>query len=199
MTRPVQSGGTTPRRDQNRAGPTDRPALSDDAFEASRLLLELVHVAYATRSAEAQTAASAPRPAASGSLVVDSGETVEASARHAPSTHAIRAAIHVYQHGGRTIGELADGLGISYGWASRVVSELEASGMLERRIDPTDRRVVHVSLTPAAAEMVERTYRWRGEAVDRALEGLDAGERAAVRMFLRRVTEELASARERRA
>ncbi len=159
----------------------DIPVLSDDAFEASQLLLELIHVAYATRAAEAETAA-AGEPGPAGHV------------RSAPSTHAIRAAIHVYQHGERTIGELAAGLGISYGWASRVVSELESTGLLERRVDPSDRRIVRVSLTAEAMDMVVRTYRWRGEAVERALTGLDANGRRAVTDFLRRVTVELGRA-----
>jgi DNA-binding MarR family transcriptional regulator len=169
MTKPVESG------------PGTLPPISDDAFEASRLLLELVHVAYATRAAETAAAG------------VGTGLD-PAHARRAPSTHAIRAAIHVYQHGERTIGELAEGLGISYGWASRVVTELEATGMLERRADPQDRRIVRVSLTAEATAMVERTYRWRGEAVERALAGMDAEDRLAVTTFLRRVTEELVRA-----
>ncbi len=158
--------------------PPHPPPLSDDAFETSQLLLELIHVSYATRAAEARTAASGGRSAR----------------RSTPSTHAIRAAIHVYQHGERTIGELATGLAISYGWASRVVSELEAEGMLDRRVDPSDRRVVRVSLTDEAMDMVERTYRWRGEAVERALAGLDADERRTVMDFLRRVSVELGDA-----
>jgi hypothetical protein len=42
--------------------------------------------------------------------------------------------------------------------------------------------------------MVERTYRWRGEAVERALAGLGRNERRVVAAFLRRVTQELADA-----
>lgn len=170
-------------------GPHPGP-LSADAFEISRLLLELIHVTYATRGADAGPVGTggpgAPHAA---------GE----SGRGAPSTHAIRAAIHVYQHGERTIGELAAGLAISYGWASRVVSELEASGMVVRHADPDDRRVVRVSLTPESITVVENAYRWRGDAVERALASLDADERQAVTTFLRRVTSELDSAgRERR-
>ena len=160
------------------------PALSREAFEVSQLLLELVHIAYATRAAEA----------ASASATTAAGPATPAAARPAPSTHAIRAAIHVYQHGERTIGELAEGLGISYGWASRIVADLEATGMLERRVDPADRRIVHVRLTREATAMVENTYRWRGEAVERALAGLDPDARRLVADFLRRVTEELAGA-----
>lgn len=161
------------------------PPLSDDAFEASRLLLELIHVTYASRG----TGPTDAYPA----------EAVPAHGRPAPSTHAIRAAIHVYQHGERTVGELAAGLGISYGWASRVISELEDAGMVVRQTSETDRRVVRVTLTPEAIAMVENAYRWRGEAVERALASLDADGRRTVTAFLRRVVDELATAGRERA
>src|SRR5512146_293994 len=163
----------------NAAAPVDSgrsaPPLSDDAFEASRLLLELIHVTYAARGSSPTD----PYPA----------DADPAHTRAAPSTHAIRAAIHVYQHGERTVGELAAGLGISYGWASRVISELEDAGMVVRHTSDTDRRVVRVTLTPEAIAMVENAYRWRGEAVDRALAPLDADGRRAVTAFLRRVVD----------
>ena len=105
------------------------------------------------------------------------------------SAHAVRAAIHIYQHGERTVGQLSTGLGISYGWASRVVDELETAHYIVREHDPSDRRVVRVRLDDAALEQVERAYAWRGEAVERALEPLSEIEREAVRLFLRRVTD----------
>lgn len=149
--------------------------LSEDALETSKLVVELVHAALATRDADA--------PAARG----------HASTTRQISPHAVRATIHVYQHGERTIGELASGLGISLGWASRVVSELEGAGMVRRTSDPSDRRVVRVSLAPEAHAIVEGAYRWRGDAIERALSGLDADGRAAVRTFLRRAVDELTS------
>lgn len=172
MSKPVNTEPAPPRK--------GAPALSDDAFEASRLLLELIHVAYATR----------------GSSPTDGYPpgSDPAHAGPAPSTHAVRAAIHVYQHGDRTVGELATGLGISYGWASRVISELETAGTVVRRPDPSDRRIVRVSLAPEAIAMVESAYRWRGEAVERALASLDADGRDAVTTFLRKVIDELVEA-----
>jgi DNA-binding MarR family transcriptional regulator len=175
MSRRVQSAAV-------RAGPDPGP-FDADTFETSQLLLELIHVAYATRGADSTAAVE---------------RDLGAAPAEAPSTHAIRAAIHVYQHGERTIGELATGLGISYGWASRVVTGLETSGLVARRTDPGDRRVVHVSLTPRAVEMVESAYRWRGDAVERALAALDEDGRRAVIHFLRRVTHELATAAQER-
>jgi DNA-binding MarR family transcriptional regulator len=188
--------------------PTPAPKPHADTLETSRLLVELVHAVYATRAAEAETAAGAGGDDRSSTGVgVATGSphgserarsapstSGEPTRREAPSTHAIRAAFHVYQHGQRTIGQLADGLGISYGWASRVVSELEAGGLVERHVDPADRRVVHVLLTSEALAMVERTYRWRAEAIQRALDGLSSEQREGVRAFLRRATEELARA-----
>jgi len=101
----------------------------------------------------------------------------------------IRAAIHIHEEGPQTIGQLAQGLGISQGWASRVVDELERAGYVERERDPADRRVVRVRLTPMAVERVERAYRWRGGAVEAALTGMEPQERAAVAVFLRRFIE----------
>ena len=106
------------------------------------------------------------------------------------SRGAIRASIHLYQHGDASMGELAAALGMSNGWASRVVDELVRAGLVARRSDPLDRRIVHVALTSAATDYVASAYRWRGEAIERALEGLDKEGRAAVRRFLARAIEE---------
>jgi DNA-binding MarR family transcriptional regulator len=164
-----------------RENPT-REEISDRALETSRLLVEFLHAAYATRHMDADAAPSLP------------GETSDADDNHGTasidvSTHAVRAAIHVHQHGERTVGQLASGMGISYGWASRVVDELEAAGYLIRERDKEDRRVVRVRLNPEKRAEVERAYRWRGHAVEQALEPLSEPEREAVRIFLRRVTE----------
>lgn len=156
--------------------------LSDDALETSKLLVELIHVVQASRAST--TVGGRPHGAAAPGDPHPGGSS-------AVSPQAIRASIHLYQHGPRTIGELAQGLGVSLGWASRVVSELEAAGLVTRSGDPADRRVVHVSLAPSAIAVVEEAYRWRGDAIERALNGLDAEGRAAVQAFLRRAIEEL--------
>ena len=163
--------------------PTDDPdgRPSQDAIDVGQLLVELIHVVYATRTVDASGESNA--------------HADEPRSRPAVSAHAIRAAMHIGRSGTRTIGELADGLGISIGWASRVVSELEASGMVERAPDRTDRRIVRVSLSPKATDIVERAYLWRAEAIERALAPLDPPGRAAVRTFLRHAVEELPRAR----
>lgn len=160
------------------AGTAAPTRVSDETLETSRLLVEFMHAAYATRR----------RPDDDESTPSDDGAGTR---RHGTSeqisTHAVRAAIHVYQHGERTVGQISSGLGISYGWASRVVEELEAAHYVIRSRDESDRRIVRVRLDPSALEEVERAYHWRGRAVEEALEPLTEEQRVAVRHFLRRV------------
>jgi DNA-binding MarR family transcriptional regulator len=180
---------TDPDTRSSRATPaTDGARPSNDALEIGRLVLELIHAAYATSESEGGGPAGA-----------DGDAGLAQRYRRVVSPHAIRAAIHVYQHGQCTVGELADGLGISMGWASRVVSELESSGLVVRSTDTGDRRVVRVSLTPDAIDVVDHAYRWRADAIDRALAPLDDDGREVVRMFLRATVDELGRVgRERR-
>jgi DNA-binding MarR family transcriptional regulator len=157
---------------------------SDTALETSRMLVEFLHAAYATRHSEAdQVGGADARMPGAGMPGRARGTSADVS------THAVRAAIHVYRHGDRTVGQVASGLGISYGWASRVVEELESNGYLIRERDADDRRIVRVRLNPEKLDEVERAYEWRGRAVEEALEPLSEPEREAVRVFLRRVTE----------
>jgi DNA-binding MarR family transcriptional regulator len=162
-----------------------RAALVDESLEISRLVVDFLNAAYAARNdldqdGEEDTPGSATR-----------------SAREAMpnlSPHAVRAAIHIHQQGEQSIGQLAAGLGISYGWASRVVDELEASRHVIRERDPRDHRVVRIRLDPSAVRSVERAYRWREQDVLEALRPLSEDEREAVRKFLRSVTDRLRQA-----
>jgi len=160
---------SSPRPRQDSQGSVREP-LSDDALETSKLLVELLQEGSWGRRGHA-------RGVTAGSL----------------SPHAIRAAIHVHQHGAVTIGQLGDGLGISQGWASRLVEDMVRSGHLERERDPDDRRVYRVRLSPMAVESVESAYRWRGDAVEAALRGLSAKQRAGIQVFLRRFLDGIAS------
>jgi len=172
-------------KDGDVAEAPDAPAIAPgrQALEISRLLVEVLQVGPVGRRA----APNAPSHEEAGSTFASVRTGGADGPQPGPiASHAIRAAIHVYEHGPETIGQLASGIGISQGWASRVVDEMERAGYLERQRDPQDRRVVRVSLVPAAVERVERAYRWRGDAVEAALQGMSAEERTAVEQFLRR-------------
>ncbi|MGC8634719.1 MAG: MarR family winged helix-turn-helix transcriptional regulator [Candidatus Limnocylindrales bacterium] len=194
------------RRDQrtggDRGGTEPRPLLSDEALEVSRLVVDLVHAALSTGSPSygrrpPEPARESAPPAPSASSVPASGETATTAERPpihggAPthlSPHAVRAAVAIYQHGQCSVGELASTLGVSMGWASRIAEELESRGYAVRERSAEDHRVVRLRLSARALEEVDRAYRWRGDAVALALDGLDANERAAVRAFLRRLAD----------
>ncbi len=166
-----------PPKARRRTRPASDPVSRDEALETSRLVVDLLHAAHASRRV-AEAAGGDPQ-------VADPHQP-------AASQHAIRAAIYLYQHGERTVGQLASGLGISRGWASRVADELVERGHAARQSDPGDRRVVRLRLTEGSLAEIERAYRWRGDVVAAALAEHGPAERAAIRRFLRHVADGLA-------
>ena len=170
-------------------------------MDISKLLVEVLQVGHAGRrggpdagspaSDETPPATDAADPGAATGQPVPTGRPLPSGQGGRRSSHVIRAAIHIYGNGPQTVGQLAAGLGVSQGWASRVVDEMERAGYVARERDPGDRRVVRVSLVPAAIDRVEKAYRWRGDAVEAALEDLSPSERAAVAAFLRRFVDEV--------
>lgn len=162
--------------------------LGRAAVEISKLLVEVLQVGHVGRRGGPDSGSLGEAGSPHGADAVAGGIPAHAGQI---SSHVIRAAIHIYGNGPQTIGQLATGLGVSQGWASRLVDEMERAGYVARERDPGDRRVVRVSLVPAAVERVEKAYRWRGDAVEAALEGMSPKERAAVAAFLRRFVDEV--------
>jgi len=56
---------------------------------------------------------------------------------------------------------------------ARLVDRLEASGLVERRLDPSDRRVRRLHLLPAAEPILAEITRYREQLRDELTEGLD--------------------------
>jgi DNA-binding MarR family transcriptional regulator len=90
-----------------------------------------------------------------------------------------------------TVGDLAEGLGVSLGWASRVADEMVSIGFLTRIRQDRDRRVVWLHLTERGTEIGERLWRDREGAIVAALDEVSPNERQAISRFLRRLTAEL--------
>ena len=87
----------------------------------------------------------------------------------------------VFQHlvpGPRTIGSLAERLGVSQQAASKAVADLERRGYVRREADPR-RAGPHVALTERGEAAIEAGRRHRGE---RSAERRPAGEAAAPRV-----------------
>lgn len=69
--------------------------------------------------------------------------------------------------------ELADDLDLRPITLTRLVDRLSARGLVERRPDPSDRRVKRLYLTPAARPVVERLAQLGEILMTEVLEGLD--------------------------
>jgi DNA-binding MarR family transcriptional regulator len=86
--------------------------------------------------------------------------------------------------GGLTAGELARALQVTSGATTRVIDSLVAAGHVVREADQVDRRRVLVKLTPAAAEIVDRTFEPLLEMVRARLETYGDEELDTVARFL---------------
>jgi DNA-binding MarR family transcriptional regulator len=67
---------------------------------------------------------------------------------------------------------------------SRVTAQLCDAGLIRRSADPGDRRAAFVQATAAGRKIRERIHRERTQALDRYMEGLDDGQREALRNAL---------------
>lgn len=98
-----------------------------------------------------------------------------------------------------SVAEAAAELGLAPNTVSTLVKELTDMGLLKRRADPADRRVARLRLTSAASRRVGQWHDRRTALAARALDELDAGERAALATALpaiRRLTAALADVSE---
>jgi MarR family transcriptional regulator for hemolysin len=62
----------------------------------------------------------------------------------------------------------------------RLVDRLEARGLLERRLDPADRRIRRLHLLPAAQPILAEIQRYKNDLLGELTEGLDDATIAAV-------------------
>jgi DNA-binding MarR family transcriptional regulator len=91
--------------------------------------------------------------------------------------------------GGRPIEVLAGALGVTHSRAVRVIDRLEADGLARRR---REGRTALVELTAAGRRRAERISKARAAVLERALGGLDAGEREQIGALAARVLANLA-------
>jgi DNA-binding MarR family transcriptional regulator len=83
---------------------------------------------------------------------------------------------HVLERGSVSMGELAVARNVALNTATSLVDRLVAAGLVERRGDPGDRRVVRVVLTPRGETLMERLRTIRRAAVRGVLDELSDEE-----------------------
>jgi DNA-binding MarR family transcriptional regulator len=78
--------------------------------------------------------------------------------------------------GAMTIGELCAAEQVQPPTMTRIVACLVDAGLVTREVDPTDRRVAWVRVTPEGAKLLQRSRRRKEEYLSRQLRRLEAGE-----------------------
>jgi DNA-binding MarR family transcriptional regulator len=87
---------------------------------------------------------------------------------------------HLERDGPHRLTELAEVAGITQPSMTGLVARLTASGLVERRADAGDRRVVLVAITPAGIEAIGRRRRATTALVAEAVTALEADQIAAL-------------------
>lgn len=98
--------------------------------------------------------------------------------------------------GPHSIGRLAEAVGVSPPAVSQIVDRLSEHGMVERRHDPSDRRVVLVDYVPGMQDIARRMMEGRGRKLTEALGRMTDVEAQALLKGLKLMVESLEFSRE---
>jgi DNA-binding MarR family transcriptional regulator len=89
----------------------------------------------------------------------------------------------------RTLGKLGQEIGLSPTSVTRMVDRLERRGLVVRRRESDDRRLVQVHLEPAGERVLGQTRVMRGSNLHQAVEAMTPDERRRLTASLRRLVE----------
>lgn len=79
-------------------------------------------------------------------------------------------------HKSLQIKQISEYLGISKSAASQMIVPLIRKGLVSRQVDPQDRRIAHLSLSPKAADLIKKLHKAKYAGFRTRLEGLSADE-----------------------
>lgn len=91
-------------------------------------------------------------------------------------------ALMALQSGGMRVGNVAQILGLSANATTSLLDHLEERQLLERHLDPSDRRAVLVQITGTGDELIQGLYRSSAEEMQRLLEDLTDEELRALHL-----------------
>jgi DNA-binding MarR family transcriptional regulator len=109
-----------------------------------------------------------------------------------PMTATARIALVELGEGGPfRLNDLAARMGVSAPTASRSVDALHELGLVERVVDPDDRRAVRIELSPEGRALLDRRSERARLAFEPAVAALSKADRKQFSQLLRRMTEAL--------
>jgi len=87
-----------------------------------------------------------------------------------------------------TMSSLSSNVALTTGGVTRLVDRMAEAGLVARQNCPSDRRSIHVVLTPEGRAVLERAIAQHVDSIDRHLMAhLDTGDRAALEVVLTKV------------
>ncbi len=97
------------------------------------------------------------------------------------------------EHPGRTVGDIARFMNVSYPAATKTVDKLVRLGLLRRREDPNDRRIAHLHLTSTGKRLVEKYAQLKREQIQQVINSFGKDRAIALgeqmRLFARHVVD----------
>jgi DNA-binding MarR family transcriptional regulator len=97
----------------------------------------------------------------------------------------IRVLFFLSKAGPSSVGDVAAGVEVAQPSATETLDRLVRAGLVKRKVDPADRRVVRNALTAAGREMVDRPWEMRRAVLAGALRDTAPEDRAAIVRGLR--------------
>ena len=92
--------------------------------------------------------------------------------------------------------KLAQHLGMETALLTRFAKQMEASGLISRRVDPQDNRFTLVKLTPTGQQVFQQMMVFSREFEARLVEGLSEDEQTGIRQALRHIQEKFSRMKE---
>jgi MarR family transcriptional regulator, organic hydroperoxide resistance regulator len=96
----------------------------------------------------------------------------------------------LWRRDGQSQSSLVDQLGVEAPTVTKMVHRLEASGFVQRRPHPSDRRSIQVWLTPAGRDLKPAVQRVRTRLERRLTDGLGPRQQASLRTLLQRLADD---------
>lgn len=90
-----------------------------------------------------------------------------------------------------SVTDLARAADLNPGAMTRLLDKLEARGLITREADASDRRALHIHLTPAGLEIWQDVNQCGMRVRERAMHGMDDAEREHLTRLLERVRDNL--------
>lgn len=92
--------------------------------------------------------------------------------------------MELWDEDGRTQANLAAALGVEPPTVTKMLQRMEASGLVDRRPDATDRRAIRVHLTPKGRKLKTKVDKLWTELQRRTVDGLSDRQQASLRSLL---------------